>query len=62
MSVIAGFASYVESSTHTIIFLTQNQDREIMSEALSIGHARYVLKSKAASELLHAIEAALRNR
>ena len=45
-----------------IIFLTQNQDSEIMSEALSIGRAHYVLKTNAATELLDAIEAALRNR
>jgi DNA-binding NarL/FixJ family response regulator len=45
-----------------IIFLTQNQDREIMSEALSIGCAGYVLKTRAATELLDAIEATLRNR
>lgn len=44
-----------------IIFLTQNQDREIMREALAIDHAGYVLKTNAATELLEAIEAARRN-
>ena len=44
-----------------IIFLTQNQDREIMREALGIDHAGYVLKTNAATELLEAIEAARRN-
>ena len=45
-----------------IIFLTLNQDREIMSKALGIDHAGYVLKTNAATELLEAIEDALRNR
>ena len=44
-----------------IIFLTQNQDREIMREALGIDHAGYVLKTNAATKLLEAIEAARRN-
>ena len=43
-----------------IIFLTLNQDREIMSKALGIDHGGYVLKTNAATELLDAIEAALR--
>jgi DNA-binding NarL/FixJ family response regulator len=42
-----------------IIFLTLNKDREIVSEALGIRRARYVLKINAATELLDAILAAL---
>lgn len=45
-----------------IIFLTQNQDREIVREALGMDGTGYVLKMNAATELLGAIEAALRNR
>ena len=40
-----------------IIFLTMNKDREIMSEAHGMDHARYILKTNAATELLDAIEA-----
>jgi len=42
-----------------IIFLTTNEDREIMNEALCVGGARYILKSNATTELLNAISAAL---
>jgi DNA-binding NarL/FixJ family response regulator len=42
-----------------IIFLTANTDKEIMSEALGIPRARYILKINVATELLDAISAAL---
>ena len=42
-----------------IIFLTANEDKEIMSEALRIPRARYLLKIKAATDLLDVISAAL---
>ncbi|HZS97402.1 MAG TPA: response regulator transcription factor [Terriglobales bacterium] len=42
-----------------IIFLTANEDKEIMSEALRIPRARYLLKINAATDLLDVISAAL---
>lgn len=42
-----------------IVFVSQNSDREIMHAALATGAKAYVLKERAASELLSAIEAAL---
>jgi len=45
-----------------IIFLSQNQDKDIQSEALGIAGTSFVLKTNAATGLLGAIEAALRNR
>ena len=45
----------------TIIFLTQNEDREVTSEALGIRRARYLLKINAATQLLDAISAALKD-
>ena len=42
-----------------IIFLTANEDKEIMSEALRIPRARYIRKINVATELLDAISAAL---
>lgn len=44
-----------------IIFLTLIEDRDIMSEALGIRRARYVLKFNAETELVDAISAALRD-
>jgi DNA-binding NarL/FixJ family response regulator len=41
-----------------IIFLSENIDGEIIEAAKAIGHS-YVIKSKAADDLLNAIEAAL---
>lgn len=43
-----------------IVFVSQNSDREIMLAALATGAQAYVLKERAARELLPAIEAALR--
>ena len=42
-----------------IIFLTQESSADIVQEALSLGARGYVLKIKAASELLRALEAVL---
>jgi len=44
-----------------IIFLTANEDKELMSEALETRLARYVSKFKAETELLDTISAALRD-
>jgi DNA-binding NarL/FixJ family response regulator len=43
-----------------IIFVSENSDGEIIEAAKAIGHS-YVVKSKAADELLDAIVAALRD-
>jgi DNA-binding NarL/FixJ family response regulator len=45
-----------------IVFLTTNEDREIMNEALRVRGARYVLKANATTELLNAISGALHDR
>ena len=45
-----------------IIFVTQNSDEEMVQTALTGGAQGYVLKAKASSELLPAIEQALRNK
>ncbi|HEV7511813.1 MAG TPA: response regulator transcription factor, partial [Candidatus Acidoferrum sp.] len=42
-----------------VIFLTQESSADIVQEALSLGAWGYVLKIKAASELLRALEAVL---
>ena len=42
-----------------IIFLTQESSAEVIQEALSLGAQGYVVKTKAASELLNAVEAVL---
>ena len=42
-----------------VIFLTQESSADIVQEALSLGARGYVLKIKAASELLRALEAVL---
>ena len=43
-----------------ILFLTQNNDAELVQEALSNGAQGYVLKTHAGSDLLPAIKAVLR--
>ena len=45
-----------------LIFLTVNEDPGFASEAMRIGASGYLLKSSAASELFHAIDAALEGR
>ncbi len=45
-----------------LIFLTVNEDADFASEAMRIGASGYLLKSSAASELFHAIDAALEGR
>ena len=42
-----------------IIFLTQNRDKELMAQCISIGGMGYVVKGDAGSELLPAIEAVM---
>jgi DNA-binding NarL/FixJ family response regulator len=42
-----------------IIFLTQESSADVVQEALNVGARGYVLKSKAASELLPAVEAVI---
>jgi len=42
-----------------IIFLTQESSADVIHEALSLGAQGYVVKTKAASELLNAVEAVL---
>lgn len=44
-----------------IIFVSQNSDRNIMLAALDTGAKAYVLKERAARELIPAIEAAIRD-
>ena len=44
-----------------IIFVTQDNDEDIRTAALATGAEAYVLKANADSELLPAIDAALRN-
>ena len=48
------------SPTSKIVFATQNNDEDIKIEALTAGAHAYLSKAKAGSELLPAIEAALR--
>lgn len=45
-----------------IIFVTQDGDADVKAAVLALGAEAYVLKANAASELLPAIETALRNR
>ena len=42
-----------------IIFLTQESSAEVMQEAFSLGARGYIVKAKAGSELLTAVEAGL---
>jgi DNA-binding NarL/FixJ family response regulator len=42
-----------------IIFLTQESSADVIQEALGLGAQGYVVKTKAASELLNAVEAVL---
>jgi DNA-binding NarL/FixJ family response regulator len=45
-----------------LVFLTMNEDPEIALEAMKVGASAYILKTSAASELLQAIQAALRGK
>jgi DNA-binding NarL/FixJ family response regulator len=49
------------SSGSRIVFLTQNADSEVVNAALATGAQGYVLKLNAATELIPAITAALRD-
>ena len=65
MPVMNGFHAAVKlrEAAHVpkIVFLTQDNDPELRSAALTIGAEGYVLKTNAATELLSAISTALRN-
>lgn len=50
-----------QSPNSKILFLTQDGDNDIQTAALNLGAEGYVLKSKAASELVPTISAALNN-
>lgn len=45
-----------------IIFLTMNEDPDIANEAMHLGSSGFLLKSSAGSELLHAIQQALKGK
>jgi DNA-binding NarL/FixJ family response regulator len=45
-----------------IIFLTHESSAEVVREALSLGASGYVLKTRAASELLTAVEAVMQEQ
>lgn len=45
-----------------LVFLTMNDDPELAVEAMKLGASGYLLKKSAASELLQAIDSALRGR
>ena len=49
-----------ESPASTIVFLTQDLDSEVRAAALATGAEGYVLKARAAGDLLPAVKAALR--
>jgi DNA-binding NarL/FixJ family response regulator len=49
------------SPASKIIFVTQDHDEDVRISALAIGAEAYVVKANAATELLPAIDAALRN-
>jgi DNA-binding NarL/FixJ family response regulator len=49
------------SARSRVLFLTQNDDSELMNEALATGADGYVLKASAATELIPAVEHALEN-
>ena len=46
----------------TIIFFTMHEDRDYVDAAFSCGASGYVLKSRASTDLLPAIESALQHR
>jgi DNA-binding NarL/FixJ family response regulator len=50
------------SAESKIIFLTQEVSAEVVQEALSLGACGYVVKPKAAGELMAAVDAALEGR
>jgi DNA-binding NarL/FixJ family response regulator len=50
-----------DSPACQIVFLTQNNDKEVTNLALDTGAQGYVLKANAANELAAAIAAALRD-
>lgn len=45
-----------------ILFVSENRDADIAEEALSTGASGYVVKSDAATDLLHGVKAVLENR
>ena len=50
------------SPASKILFVSENRSAEIAKEALSTGANGYVVKSDAASDLLHAVEAVLQGK
>jgi DNA-binding NarL/FixJ family response regulator len=48
--------------TVKLIFLTMNEDPDLATEAMRCGASAYILKSSAASELIHAIQLALKGK
>ncbi len=48
--------------TTKLIFLTMNEDSDLAMEAMRCGASGYLLKSSAASELMHAIQMALKGK
>jgi DNA-binding NarL/FixJ family response regulator len=58
----AGFRLKELMPTVKLIFLTMNEDPELAMEAMRSGASGYLLKSSAASELIRAIEMALKGK
>jgi DNA-binding NarL/FixJ family response regulator len=58
----AAFCLRESGSKAKVIFLTVNQDPDIVEMALSIGALGYVLKQRLATDLIRAIREALDNR
>jgi DNA-binding NarL/FixJ family response regulator len=54
--LIASERSLIISPDSKIIFLSQESDADVLQESLSLGARGYVLKAKAGSELLAAVE------
>lgn len=50
------------SPQSTILFLSQESSADVVQEALSLGALGFVIKARAASDLLIAVEAVLHNR
>jgi DNA-binding NarL/FixJ family response regulator len=50
------------SPKSTIIFVSQESDPDVVTEALNLGSWGYVVKTRVASDLLPAVEAAMRGK
>ena len=66
MPLLNGFKAYrqlkVKMPSVRIVFVTTNDDPELAAEAMKIGALGYILTQSAASELVHAMQAALRGK